>query len=375
MLGPIMALDREGEQPAGCQGPPRRARRCAPSAPTYMNTSAAVTRSAAPAGSDQRLQVGLDQPVIDALGFGLLQHRRRDVVAFEQCRERPQPLAHQAGAAAEIDAHAQSASAGPARSPRPAAPARDSPSFSTSALSKVCGILVEQRLDEGAGRRIGGRRAADQLELQRRRPRDRPDRASAPCARPRAAWSSAPAASCISPSRNQPSAQRGASSSAPSISSAAAAWSPTQTASRHSRRGGRRAGRRRRSAAVSRRCVLSADRSAQPPVCGSQQHHSTAFPRAGKPPILRACAHATCFTPGPEGLYCPPGDFFIDPVRAVDRALITHGHSDHARPGHAQGAGDAADARHHGAALRRRLSPAPRRRRRYGETIDLNGVA
>lgn len=37
----------------------------------------------------------------------------------------------------------------------------------------------------------------------------------------------------------------------------------------------------------------------------------------------------------PEGLYCPPGDFYIDPVRAVDRALITHGHSDHARPGHA----------------------------------------
>ena len=36
----------------------------------------------------------------------------------------------------------------------------------------------------------------------------------------------------------------------------------------------------------------------------------------------------------PAGLYCPPGDFYIDPVRAVDRALITHGHSDHARPGH-----------------------------------------
>ena len=38
--------------------------------------------------------------------------------------------------------------------------------------------------------------------------------------------------------------------------------------------------------------------------------------------------------PRPEGLYCPPGDFYIDPVRPVDRALITHGHSDHARPGH-----------------------------------------
>jgi putative mRNA 3-end processing factor len=36
----------------------------------------------------------------------------------------------------------------------------------------------------------------------------------------------------------------------------------------------------------------------------------------------------------PEGLYCPAGDFFIDPVRPVKRALITHGHSDHARAGH-----------------------------------------
>ncbi len=40
--------------------------------------------------------------------------------------------------------------------------------------------------------------------------------------------------------------------------------------------------------------------------------------------------------PRPEGLYCPPGDFFIDPVRPVDRAVITHGHADHARPGHAR---------------------------------------
>jgi putative mRNA 3-end processing factor len=33
-------------------------------------------------------------------------------------------------------------------------------------------------------------------------------------------------------------------------------------------------------------------------------------------------------------LYCRPGGFHIDPVRPVDRAVITHGHSDHARPGH-----------------------------------------
>ena len=39
-------------------------------------------------------------------------------------------------------------------------------------------------------------------------------------------------------------------------------------------------------------------------------------------------------TPRPEGLYCPPGDFHIDPVRPVERAVITHGHADHARAGH-----------------------------------------
>ncbi|WP_163463092.1 ligase-associated DNA damage response exonuclease [Jiella pacifica] len=40
--------------------------------------------------------------------------------------------------------------------------------------------------------------------------------------------------------------------------------------------------------------------------------------------------------PMPEGLYCPPGDFYIDPVRPVERALVTHGHADHARPGNAR---------------------------------------
>jgi putative mRNA 3-end processing factor len=35
-----------------------------------------------------------------------------------------------------------------------------------------------------------------------------------------------------------------------------------------------------------------------------------------------------------RGIWCPAGGFFIDPWRPVDRAVITHGHSDHARPGH-----------------------------------------
>ena len=36
----------------------------------------------------------------------------------------------------------------------------------------------------------------------------------------------------------------------------------------------------------------------------------------------------------PQGLYCEPGGFYIDPLRPVSRAVITHGHSDHARPDH-----------------------------------------
>ena len=42
----------------------------------------------------------------------------------------------------------------------------------------------------------------------------------------------------------------------------------------------------------------------------------------------------TLLCPSPAGLYCPPGDFYVDPTRPVARAVITHGHSDHARSGH-----------------------------------------
>jgi putative mRNA 3-end processing factor len=43
---------------------------------------------------------------------------------------------------------------------------------------------------------------------------------------------------------------------------------------------------------------------------------------------------ATWLKPTPSGLCCEPGGFYVDPLRAVDRAVITHAHSDHARPGH-----------------------------------------
>ena len=73
----------------------------------------------------------------------------------------------------------------------------------------------------------------------------------------------------------------------------------------------------------------------------------------------------------PRGLYCPPGDFYIDPWRPVPRAVITHAHSDHARRGHgaylaqAQGEG----------VLRARLGADIRLQAvAYGEVVSINGV-
>jgi putative mRNA 3-end processing factor len=45
------------------------------------------------------------------------------------------------------------------------------------------------------------------------------------------------------------------------------------------------------------------------------------------------CGMADVLTFTDRGIYCPAGDFYIDPWRPVDRALITHAHSDHARSG------------------------------------------
>ncbi|MEM7057319.1 MAG: ligase-associated DNA damage response exonuclease [Pseudomonadota bacterium] len=39
-------------------------------------------------------------------------------------------------------------------------------------------------------------------------------------------------------------------------------------------------------------------------------------------------------TPRDGGLWCQAGGFHIDPGHAVDRAIVTHGHADHCRPGH-----------------------------------------
>lgn len=78
--------------------------------------------------------------------------------------------------------------------------------------------------------------------------------------------------------------------------------------------------------------------------------------------------------PTPGGLYCPTGDFYVDPVRPVGRALITHGHSDHARSGHA-----------HVLATRQTLDimairygadfAGSSQAAGFGETVDVNGIS
>jgi putative mRNA 3-end processing factor len=82
----------------------------------------------------------------------------------------------------------------------------------------------------------------------------------------------------------------------------------------------------------------------------------------------------TLLRPAPAGLFCQPGDFSIDPVRPVARAVITHGHSDHARAGH----GAVLATRETLAIMEARYGPnfaGSTQAVRYGETTMHNGVA
>ena len=72
----------------------------------------------------------------------------------------------------------------------------------------------------------------------------------------------------------------------------------------------------------------------------------------------------------PEGLYCPPGRFYIDPWRPVERAVITHAHADHARRGHGAYLATAISA----GVLRARLGAIALQGLEYGEAVWLDGV-
>jgi putative mRNA 3-end processing factor len=72
-----------------------------------------------------------------------------------------------------------------------------------------------------------------------------------------------------------------------------------------------------------------------------------------------------------HGLYCPRGDFYIDPWGSVSRAVITHGHADHALPGSAH----YLCARQGEAILHRRLGPAAvLQTLEYGESLLIGDV-
>jgi putative mRNA 3-end processing factor len=74
-----------------------------------------------------------------------------------------------------------------------------------------------------------------------------------------------------------------------------------------------------------------------------------------------------------SGLYCRPGGFHIDPSGPVDHAVITHAHSDHARPGH----GHVLATKETLALMRARLGDGARRAHQvaaYGETLSVGDV-
>lgn len=81
----------------------------------------------------------------------------------------------------------------------------------------------------------------------------------------------------------------------------------------------------------------------------------------------------TWLRPSPAGLLVEPGGFYIDPSSPVNRAVITHGHSDHARGGH----GAALATPETLAIMKSRIAPEPAKSTQalgYGEPIEINGV-
>lgn len=72
-----------------------------------------------------------------------------------------------------------------------------------------------------------------------------------------------------------------------------------------------------------------------------------------------------------KGLFCEPGNFYIDPWEAVDRAIVTHAHSDHARWGSAHYLAAAGNER----LLRTRLGEQSSiETMQYGEMRSIDGI-
>ncbi|MEZ5667718.1 MAG: ligase-associated DNA damage response exonuclease [Alphaproteobacteria bacterium] len=83
---------------------------------------------------------------------------------------------------------------------------------------------------------------------------------------------------------------------------------------------------------------------------------------------------STWLYPTPSGLYCAPGGFHVDPVVPVDRAVITHGHADHARAGHRHVLATAQTLAIMGVRYGAEFAGATQALR-YGETLTVGSVA
>jgi len=72
-----------------------------------------------------------------------------------------------------------------------------------------------------------------------------------------------------------------------------------------------------------------------------------------------------------RGLYCPAGDFYIDPWQPVRRAIVTHAHGDHARRGSERylAAAEGAGVMRHRLGADAQIETIP-----YGESRLINGV-
>lgn len=70
------------------------------------------------------------------------------------------------------------------------------------------------------------------------------------------------------------------------------------------------------------------------------------------------------------GLYCPQGDFYIDPWKPVEKAIISHAHSDHARWGHKHYLSNTLTT----AIMKARLGENDYQLLEWGETLNINGV-
>ena len=90
----------------------------------------------------------------------------------------------------------------------------------------------------------------------------------------------------------------------------------------------------------------------------------------GRQPTGSSVSPTDLIVQRPQGLYCPPGDFYIDPWRPVDRAVITHAHADHARTGHGHYLAAAAGE----GVLRARMGDITLQTLAYGEPVDHFGV-